>query len=166
MSQIGVDFLVNFILNHHHTAGSGAPVGESSQTISGKIQSQLKKLLHFQKTRDAVIAFDAPKSSDPHETPKKDGGDSGKCKSIFFCFILRCVSHLLKEDNDDNLLRYLRTTKADIYTQMKEAKLPSGDKAIVSTFMKAKAVQIVLKMVLQSTFMAVMSKGANRSSMT
>ena len=55
MSQIGVEFILDFTLHHHHQAGSGINTKDSGQTVSGKILTQLKKLLHFQKTRDAVM---------------------------------------------------------------------------------------------------------------
>jgi len=55
MSQIGVEFILDFTLHHHHQAGSGINTRENSGTVSGKILAQLKKLLHFQKTRDAAI---------------------------------------------------------------------------------------------------------------
>lgn len=59
MSQVGVEFMINFTLNHHHSGGSAAGAGDHSHTVSGKIQSQLKKLLHIQKTRDAAVPIGA-----------------------------------------------------------------------------------------------------------
>lgn len=35
MSPIGIEFILNFSLNHHHTAGSG--VGQGEATVQGKI---------------------------------------------------------------------------------------------------------------------------------
>jgi hypothetical protein len=47
MSPIGVEFFLDFILHHHHQAGSGINARENAGTVSGQIHTQLKKLLHF-----------------------------------------------------------------------------------------------------------------------
>ena len=47
MSPIGIEFINQFVLQHHHTSGSGITAGETSQTVTGKIQTCIKKLLHF-----------------------------------------------------------------------------------------------------------------------
>ena len=103
----------------------------------------MKKLLHFQKTRDAVIAIAPQQASDPNLTPTKHAeaaASTGKCRSIFYTFLLRCVSQLLKDDNtDEKLLRFLRTTQGDVFTQMKELNLPTSP-ATVTLFMKSKAI--------------------------
>lgn len=72
MSQVGIEFMINFTLNYHHSSGSGIGVG--THTVNGKIQTHLKKLLHLQKTRDAVVPIgNAPKmNQDPHQTPSKE----------------------------------------------------------------------------------------------
>lgn len=73
MSQVGIEFVINFTLNYHHSSGSSVGVNEGSHTVSGKIQTQLKRLLHVQKTRDAVVPIGSRQSADqdPHETPAK-----------------------------------------------------------------------------------------------
>jgi hypothetical protein len=58
ISIIGIEFILNFTLQHHHNVSS-----EASHTVSGKIQTSLKKLLHLQKTRDAVIPING--AADP-----------------------------------------------------------------------------------------------------
>ena len=58
MSQVGVEFMINFTLNHHHSSGSVVGAGDS-HTVSGRIQNQLKRLLHVQKTRDAAVPIGA-----------------------------------------------------------------------------------------------------------
>ena len=74
MSQVGIEFMINFTLNFRHSSGSGIGVSEGSHTVAGKIQTHLKKLLHLQKTRDAVVPIgNAPKmNQDPHQTPSKE----------------------------------------------------------------------------------------------
>lgn len=66
--------MINFTLNYRHSSGSSVGVGEGTHTVAGKIQTHLKKLLHLQKTRDAVVPIgSAPKpNQDPHQTPGKD----------------------------------------------------------------------------------------------
>jgi len=103
MSPIGIEFINNFILQHHHSSGSGIATGETSKTVTGKIQTSIKKLLHFQKTRDAVISIGQQNVSAPDQTPAKApqavddnaAEKTGKYRSIFYSFILRCVSQLL-----------------------------------------------------------------------
>lgn len=58
-------------------------------------------------------------------------------------------------------------TQSDIYSCMQsECKLPIKDKKLVRQFMKSKIVQIVLKTVLNSIMMAVMSKKQGNLSMS
>lgn len=131
MSQVGIEFMINFMLNYRHSSGSAVGVGESGNTVAGKIQTQLKKLLHVQKTRDAVVPIGSqPRAGqDPHQTPRKDGERAMKYRSIFYSFLLRCVTQLLKDEpiaepaeaessavldkervQQEKLLRFLHTT--------------------------------------------------------
>ena len=120
MSPIGIEFVNNFVLQHHHSNASGISYGEASQTVQGKIQTALKKLLHFQKTRDAEISSGpAAQRADPNQTPSKTDL-KGKSRSVFYTFVLKCVSQILQPSarpgdvlsyySNENLLRFLRTT--------------------------------------------------------
>lgn len=150
MSQVGVEFMINFTLNHHHSSGSAVGAGDFGHTVSGRIQTQLKRLLHVQKTRDAAVPIGTQqlvesKDQDPHTTPQKQAERGSKCRSIFYSFVLRCTSQLLKEGKDaasteantgydsEKLLQFLHTTRSDIATQMAtDCSLPPSDK-ILST---------------------------------
>jgi hypothetical protein len=67
---------------------------------------------------------------------------------------------------DEQLLRYLHSTKSDIFNQIKEMNLPTEDNDLYSQFMKAKAVQIIIRQVLGAINMAVMNKKSTNTSMT
>jgi hypothetical protein len=184
MSQVGVEFMINFTLNHHHSSGSTVGAGDHSHTVSGRIQNQLKKLLHVQKTRDAAVPIGAQqladnKDQDPHATPQKQAERGTKYRSIFYSFVLRCTSQLLKGGEDgpnaesnsgydsEKLLQFLHTTRSDIATQMEaECGLPPSDKMLSVSFMRSKAVQVVIKSVLSAIMMAVMSKRSSNTAMT
>lgn len=88
------------------------------------------------------------KDQDPHTTPQKQAERGSKCRSIFYSFVLRCTSQLLKEGKDDTnlynanteantgydsekLLQFLHTTRSDIATQMEaDSRLPPSDKIL------------------------------------
>jgi len=100
--------------------------------------------------------------------------------------LLRCISQIIKDDDNiassagknkdlswnaseisrnqgvltnEKLLRFLHMTQSDIYSCMQsDCKLPIDDNKLVRQFMKSKLIQIVLKTVLNSIMMAVMSK--------
>ena len=148
MSQVGVEFMINFTLNHHHSSGSVVGAGDHSHSVSGRIQNQLKRLLHVQKTRDAAVPIGAQqqvesKDQDPHTTPQKQAEPGSKYRSIFYSFVLRCTSQLLKEGKDaqnaeanagydsEKLLQFLHTTRSDVASQMEaDCRLPPSDKIL------------------------------------
>lgn len=112
-------------------------------------------------------------------TPQKQAERGPKCRSIFYSFVLRCTSQLLKEGSTDastdsssiydseKLLQFLHVTKGDIIKQMEtDCKLPASDKVLTLQYMRSKAVQIVLKSVLGAVMMAVMSKRSANTAMT
>lgn len=83
------------------------------------------------------------KDQDPHTTPQKQAERGSKYRSIFYSFVLRCTSQLLKEGKDapnteanagydsDKLLQFLHTTRSDVATQMEaDCRLPSADKIL------------------------------------
>ena len=72
---------------------------------------------------------------------------ASKGRSIFYTFVLRCVSNIINHNDDsetyssEKLLRFLKTTQADVYQQMQhECKLESKNKEMVNIFMKSKAI--------------------------
>jgi len=69
--------------------------------------------MHFQKARDGVVGFD-----DKFDTPSKQEKPNQKCRSIFYSFIEKCVSQILKDSDtfsNDQLVRFLKSTQADVH---------------------------------------------------
>ena len=104
----------------------------------------VKQLLISQKQRDGVVDVDKAGYLTPSKSDLPDAKQ--KVRSIFYAFILRTVSSILKDTENysvEQLLRFLRTTNPDLAEELEsEHKLPAE---MVSTYSKAKSIQIVLK---------------------
>lgn len=126
ISPVGIEFLTCFILQHQ--TGFGAR--DQSSSVSAKIHTTIKKLLHFQKSRDAVISTNPQREQvvSNDQTPDKQPSTDppSKVKSIFYSFVLKCVMTIVHQDQAisqkeeiDKYLSYMKMTKADIYQWIK-----------------------------------------------
>lgn len=95
LSKIGIEFIKQYIMHHHSSAADNA------QSISGRIITSMKKLLHYQKTRDATIPDDLSVSAiglDASAPPSRS-------KGIFYGYMLNClVNHTSENDNSNSLV--------------------------------------------------------------
>lgn len=170
MSPIGYEFFISFVLNHH--SSSGLSLAEASHSVSGKIQTQIRKLLHLQKSRDSAIEVPINKSMSDISDQKV------KIRSVFFSFVQKLLLYFLqkgsearaKSASDDHvawMLSLLHTTMSEVVIQMsKNQSLPFEHSATVASFLEARVVQVLLKQILNSITMAVMSKRQGQSSLS
>ena len=110
LSKIGIEFVKQYFLHHYSCAS------ENAQSISGRIITATKKLLHFQKTRDATIPDDLTMSAMGLDT----SAPPSRRKGIFYGYMLNClVNHASDNENTlaqekNTLLALLHTTQSDL----------------------------------------------------